>query len=109
MIRSMIFLKIKFLDINADFVRVLHFFMVEKMQLTRDKKEVCGTILTDLSKAFDCISHHLLIAKLNAYGIDHNALNFIHNYLYEDLKKLKWVLLLVISWIYCTVFPKVPY
>ena len=41
--------------------------MVEKMRLARDKKEFCGTILTDLSKAFDCISHHLLIAKLNAY------------------------------------------
>ena len=34
--------------------------MVEKMLLVRDKKEVCGTIL---SKLFDCISHDLLIAK----------------------------------------------
>ena len=31
--------------------------MVEKMLLARDKEEVCGAILTDLSKAFDCISH----------------------------------------------------
>ena len=53
--------------------------MVEKMLLARDKKEVCGTILTDLSKAFDSISHDLIIAKLNAYGFDHNVIhNVIH-------------------------------
>ena len=63
--------------------------MVEKMLLARDKKEVCGAILTDLSKAFDCISHDLLIAKLNAYGFDKNALNVIHNYLFGRSQKTK--------------------
>ena len=56
--------------------------MVEKMLSACDKKEVCGAILTDLSKVFDCISHDLLIAKLNAYGFDRNSLNVIHNYLF---------------------------
>ena len=63
--------------------------MVEKMLLARDKKEVCGAILTDLSKAFDCISYDLLIAKLNAYGFDKNALNVIHNYLFGRSQKTK--------------------
>ena len=63
--------------------------MVEKMLLALDKKEVCGAILTDLSKAFDCISHDLLIAKLNAYGFDKNALNVIHNYLFGRSQKIK--------------------
>ena len=60
--------------------------MVEKMLLVRDKKEVCGTIL---SKLFDCISHDLLIAKLNASGLDQNGLNVIHNYLSGRSRKNK--------------------
>ena len=63
--------------------------MVEKMLLVRDKKEVCGAQLTDLSKAFDCISQDLLTAKLNGYGFDQNALNVIHNYLFERSQKIK--------------------
>ena len=72
--------------------------MVEKMVIVRDKKELCGAVLTDLSKAFDYISHDLLIAnaklnakiaKLNAYGFDHNAPNVIHNYLFGRSQKTK--------------------
>ena len=59
MIRSMFFLKISFRDINADFVKGFNtqnalLSIVEKMLLARDKKEVCGVILTYLSKAFNC-------------------------------------------------------
>ncbi len=40
-----------------------------------------GTILCDLSKAFDTLPHDLLIAKLNSYGLSFAALDFIYNYL----------------------------
>ena len=40
-----------------------------------------GALLTDLSKAFDCLNHDLLIAKLNAYGFSLPALRLIHDYL----------------------------
>ena len=35
----------------------------------------------DLSKAYDTLPHDLLATKFEAYGIDKNGLNFIHNYL----------------------------
>ena len=40
-----------------------------------------GALFSDLSKAFDCLDHELLIAKLNAYGFSLTALKLVHNYL----------------------------
>ena len=37
--------------------------------------------MTDLSKAFDCISHKLTLAKLHTYGFSLRALRLIHSYL----------------------------
>ena len=44
--------------------------MTEKMKTSRDSKQFYGAILTDLSKAFDCICYELLIANLNKYGFN---------------------------------------
>ena len=46
-------------------------------------------MLTDLSKAFDCISHELLIAKLHAYGFDKRSLVLIYNYLSNRKQRVK--------------------
>ena len=35
----------------------------------------------DLSKAFDCLNHKLLIVKLEAYGFSRSALKLVYNYL----------------------------
>ena len=45
--------------------------------------------LTDLSKAFDCLSHDLLIAKLNAYGFSIVALRLVQNYLSNCKQRTK--------------------
>ena len=46
-----------------------------------DKNFIVGTVLMDLSKAFDCISHDLIIAKLAAYGFKRETLRLIYSYL----------------------------
>ena len=55
--------------------------MIDKWKKAVDNNKVFGTVLTDLSKAFDCICHDLLIAKLNAYGLSWPALKLIKDYL----------------------------
>ena len=51
--------------------------MTEKWKTAVDNGGVFAALLTDLSKAFDCIPHDLIIAKLAAYGFDTNALKLI--------------------------------
>ena len=53
------------------------------------EKIVQELYLTDLSKAFDCLNHDILIAKLEAYGFDISALNFVYNYLRERKQRTK--------------------
>ena len=55
--------------------------MIEKMKEARDKNEVCDAVLADLSQAFDCFKHNLLIAKLHAFGFDYKSLRVMYAYL----------------------------
>ena len=46
-----------------------------------DNNYFVGAVITDLSKAFDCIPHDLLIAKLEAYGFDNYTIRYVYSYL----------------------------
>ena len=54
-----------------------------------DKGEQFAALMIDLSKAFDCISHELLIAKIHAYGLDIKATRLITDYLANRKQKTK--------------------
>ena len=64
-------------------------FLVEFCKKALDKGNKFGVLLTDLSKAFDCLLHDLLIAKLAAYGFDHLSLKLIFSYLTERKQRVR--------------------
>ena len=63
--------------------------MLEKWRKALDNRNHAGALLTDLSKAFDCLNHGLLIAKLDAYGFNYSSLALIFNYLSDRKQRTK--------------------
>ena len=63
--------------------------MLERWRKALDNNSEAGAILTDLSKAFDCINHELLIAKLKVYGFEHDSLAYIYSYFSERKQRTK--------------------
>ena len=62
---------------------------IEKWRTCLDKGGKVGAIFMDFSKAFDCIRHDLLIAKLHAYGFSRDALLLVHSYLENRQQRVK--------------------
>ena len=55
--------------------------MVEKWKEALDKGALGVALLPNLSKAFDCIKHDILLAKLAAYRFHSYSLSFVFSYL----------------------------
>ena len=53
------------------------------------KNKIFRALLTDLSQAFDCLFHYLLIAKSRAYGFDISFLNLFQDYLSNRQQRTK--------------------
>ena len=63
--------------------------MLEKWKTAVDNKKTFGALLTDLSKAFDCLSNEILLPKLNAYGFSLPALRLMQGYLSNRKQRTK--------------------
>ena len=63
--------------------------LIETWRKCLDESNLAGAILMDLSKAFDCLPHDLLIAKLEAYGVTKDALKRILSYLSQRKQCVK--------------------
>ena len=57
--------------------------LVEEWREHLDENFAVGAVITDLSKAFHCIAHNLLIAKFAAYDFSNTALRYVYSYLYN--------------------------
>ena len=63
--------------------------MIEKWKMSVDKGKTFPALFTDLSKAFDCLPHDLIIAKLNAYGFSLSAARLMQSYLCNRKQRTK--------------------
>ena len=63
--------------------------MIKKWKESVDSGGEFGALMTDLSKAFDCFHHELLIAKLDAYGSDIKSVKLIQHFLSNRKQSVK--------------------
>ena len=55
--------------------------MYDKWLEEVEEGKMVGVMMVDLSAAFDMVDHKLLLAKLELFGLDDNALNWVRSYL----------------------------
>ena len=65
------------------------FKLIQSWQQVLDNGGFIGTILMDLPKAYDCISHNLLTAKSECYGVDKASLRLSLDYLTRRKQQIK--------------------
>jgi retron-type reverse transcriptase len=63
--------------------------LTERWKKDLDEGKAIGIISMDLSKAFDSITHELLLEKLKAYGADNQVYNLLRNYLENRHQRVK--------------------
>ena len=63
--------------------------MLENWKVATDSNKAFSVLLSDLWKAFDCLSHDFLIAKLHLYGVDIDSLNILQGYLSNRKQRTK--------------------
>jgi len=63
--------------------------MVENWRRAQDNNKIVGILAIDLSKAFDCMPHGLLLAKLFNYGINIHSCSLIKSYLSNRKQRVK--------------------
>jgi hypothetical protein len=66
--------------------KALYKFIDEILCALNDKMHV-GGIFCDLAKAFDCVNHDILLSKLNFYGIQGKARQFVSHILMAENKE----------------------
>ena len=62
---------------------------MEDWRKALDRHECAAAILIDLSKAFDCLTHGLLLGKLKAYVLSTEAVKLLESYLTDRKQRVR--------------------
>lgn len=63
--------------------------LVSYVQDSFEDRKYTASVFCDLSKAFDCVSHDILLGKLQAYSFEQNSVNIIKSYLSGRTQKVR--------------------
>ncbi len=63
--------------------------LVETWREALDKDRYVGVVMMDLSKAFDCLPHGLIVKKLERYHFDQQSCRLLHSYLENRTQRVK--------------------
>ena len=63
--------------------------ILEELRTAYDHKSIAAIVGIDLTKAFDCLPHELLLAKLKSYGLSSNSLSMLRSYLTDRFHRDK--------------------
>ena len=66
-----------------------HLKCADNWKTALDRKQFVALLFMDLSKAFDCLPHGLIISKLHAYGVSTPACELLFSYLHGRKQRVK--------------------
>ena len=67
--------------------------LVDKISHLLNKNMKVATVFLDMSKAFDCVDHEILLQKLYRYGIRGAAYSWFRSYLHGRTQKVMYNLM----------------
>jgi hypothetical protein len=65
------------------------FMLLEDWRDALEKNQYVAAVLMDLSKAFDCLPHDILLDKLLAYGMSTDSASLLESYLSNRKQQIK--------------------
>ena len=74
---------------KAHSTQIALFKLLQRWQKELDNSGLVGTILMDLSKAYDYLSHDLIIAKLKGYSLSKSSFSLLLDYLTSRKQRVK--------------------
>ena len=74
---------------KAHYTQHALFKLLQRWQKEHDNSGLVGTLLIDLSKAYDYLPHDLVIAKFEAYGLSKSSLSLPLDYLTSHKQRMK--------------------